>query len=121
MLHFNVAGANANTVSLISVVYHVSGSLTGSSPAGTGEIDSSLTFGFGNLVRNSRVDPNTANIPIISSEHASGWSNYAFTQDVAGGGYVFTGTYAITGATADLGVYEYLSCSGGAGSVRGVR
>ncbi|MDQ6700453.1 MAG: PEP-CTERM sorting domain-containing protein [Acidobacteriota bacterium] len=111
-LHFRVAGASANTVTLIPVSYAVNGTLSGSNPA-IADVQAQLVLGSASFNEAVVYGPPSF-VPVIKQQTAAGWSSYTITQ-LTPGSFIFNGLYSITGTSADLGVFEYLAGDGGAG------
>lgn len=126
LLHFYIAGATANTVTDISVSFVVDGNMTVPTPAGDsyGNLDSTLAVGNAILrdsvisSSNTGLDP-VAYTPYLKAPSGSGWVSYTVTPTgpvPAPGQFVMTGIYAITGATADIGIQGTLDAQCGLGT-----
>lgn len=110
-LHFTIAGANGSTVTLLPVTYTVTGSLTAG--GGYSSMDAQFNLGSGHLDEQASVG--ASGPPSLTQQNVSGWQSYTITQ-TGPASFTFNGVYAITGASADLGVYEYMSAYGGGGN-----
>jgi uncharacterized protein (TIGR03437 family) len=112
VLHFNVKGASAGTVTLIEITYTVQGSITGS----TGSSDIANIFQFGNAsFRDEVLGVFPTQLPHISSTNAGGWVSYDFPSQ-SPGLTVFHGVYSLTGPQTDVGVAATLTSDCGIGA-----
>jgi len=96
-LHFRIAGASADTTTLIGVSLTLGGLISGSS--GYAGVSTQLNFGNAYLVDNILASP--ASLPHISSTYAPGWSSYSFSSN-APDLITFNGVYALNGPQVDL-------------------
>jgi hypothetical protein len=117
LLHFTVAGATSLTVTDITVTYTTEGVLT---PGNTTDVAYAGVFSelqltgasFSTTISTTYVgNPETINPPSNSS---SGWVSTSITSDTPDL-VTFTGEYAVTGATQDVGIAVYMTadCQGG--------
>ncbi len=109
-LHFSVAGASAQTMTTIAVAFRVHGATTAFTPAGdsTADLSTVLQLGGGYFQANILSNGSTNYLPILSEgPPPSGWLTESLSPDLPGD-FTFHGTLALTGATQDLGIVEYL-------------
>lgn len=104
-LHFTIAGASANTVSLIGISYTLDGSILGTS--GGASIDNILQFGSATL-RDDIAALFPSQPPSIKNTQTAGWEAFSFTSNTPGL-IIFDGTYALVGPEVDLGIAATLS------------
>jgi hypothetical protein len=117
-LNFTVAGANANTVTQIGVTFTVTGSLSGTGDSlgeGGAELISGLALGNASEQFITTLNPNTGS-PTGLTDSASGWTSYLFSGATVDGGYVFTGTYQVTGSSFSVPLSFALDCSAAGGT-----
>jgi hypothetical protein len=116
VLHFNIAGASANTVSYVGVSYTVDGTI---SPGGVGDANGSIDnlFQFGTGVMDDIVHsgPNTYTPFIYSTNVNQGWASSGFSTNTPGL-MVFNATYALVGPEADVYVAGTLDVACGLGT-----
>lgn len=106
-LHFSVAGASPTTVTYIGVTFTSDGTISIVPSGANGAlIYSDATFGGGTYTSIMSAD-STCAAGCFLSEGVAGWTSYSFATDIPGN-VVFHGTYAITGASADVGVSGFL-------------
>ncbi|MBC7506281.1 MAG: PEP-CTERM sorting domain-containing protein [Sandarakinorhabdus sp.] len=109
-LHFTIAGASANTVTLIPVSFAFDGTFSANPPSPSAVLYYGFTFGNAHTYEFGDYGAgyyNGSNYPTFAFPDAagrtSGWQSSSFASyqptDTR-----FTGIYAITGATADLPV-----------------
>ena len=110
-LHFTIAGATANTVTLIPVRFAFDGTLSGGGNGSTADLLWGFSFGnasaaefgdYGAAYYNPPRYPTFA-FPEATPSRVSGWQSYSFASYTPTDTR-FTGVYAITGATADIPV-----------------
>ncbi|UAK26684.1 PEPxxWA-CTERM sorting domain-containing protein [Sphingomonas nostoxanthinifaciens] len=109
-LHFTIAGASADTVTLIPVSFSFDGKLDGTSNPSTASGELNYGFYFGNAQAYEFGDYGAGyygyngtypTFTYVSDPRVNGWESYSFTSyDPLN--TQFTGLYAITGATADI-------------------
>ncbi|QJU60914.1 PEPxxWA-CTERM sorting domain-containing protein [Sphingomonas sp. AP4-R1] len=111
-LHFTIAGASSDTVTLIPISFAFDGKLSGTNDPATASGELNYGFYFGNAQAYEFGDygagyygyNNTYPTFVFASDpRVNGWVSYSF------GSYdplntQFTGLYAIIGATADIGI-----------------
>jgi len=117
-LHFSVAGATAQTVTTIGVAFHVDGTTNAFTPAGdsTADLNMVLQLGGGFFEGNVFSGPGAGYAPILSEgPPPSGWLTESLSPD-SPGDFTFHGTLALTGASQDLGVVEYIYGNCGIGT-----
>jgi hypothetical protein len=110
-LHFAVAGAGSATVTDIGVTFTVDGSISHGSQTGPYQtVGSHLGFGGATFSSTASVSYGTDSF----TDSAANWVSYGYSSNTADD-IVFTGIYALTGASTDLGIDESLdaSCGGG--------
>ena len=110
LLTFSVAGASASTVTLVTVGFTLDGSLF-STPGGYADVRNLLYFG--NATANIRYEVNgdSALPGNLTSQRSQGnWVSFNWLSSTPSLTQ-FTGTYAITGASAVVGVYDYLQAT----------
>ncbi|MGI8743494.1 MAG: PEP-CTERM sorting domain-containing protein [Bryobacteraceae bacterium] len=111
-LHFNIAGASANTTTLIGVSYTLDGLIGGSS--GSADVTNKLQFGTAQLTDDfGAFLPSQP--PNVSATSATGWASYSFSSNTPGL-VVFNGVYALTGPRVDLGIATTLDALCGIGA-----
>jgi len=110
-LHFTVAGAGSGTVTDIGVTFAVHGTVAqGPQTQPYWNVSSQLLFGGAGF--SSALDAQVGSVTF--SDSASNWVSYGFGSNTADD-IVFEGTYALTGASTDLGIYAVLNASCGGG------
>lgn len=120
VLTFNIAGANAATVTNIVVKLQLDGSLfTPDAPAGTPSLGTRYAqvdeqFGFGTANGRVTFRQTGANLSYGSPQTLdqfvtqSGWTSYSW-DTISPGLTEFTGVYALTGTSETLGIRNYLN------------
>jgi hypothetical protein len=111
-LHFNIAGASANTVTLIGISYTLDGTITGLT--GNADVTNMLQFGTASLRDEFQALP-PVQPPHVSSTQVNGWVSSSFTSNTPGL-VVFDGVYALTGPRVDLGIEATLGALCGIGT-----
>ncbi len=117
-LHFSVGGATAQTITTIAVAFHVHGATDAFTPAGDSVaiLSTVLQLGGGYFQGNILSNGSTNYLPVLSEgPPPSGWLTESLSPD-GPGNFTFHGTLALTGATQDLGVVEYLYANCGDGT-----
>jgi uncharacterized protein (TIGR03437 family) len=112
-LHFTVSGASATTSTLIPVSFAVHGTISGG--IGNADLIAQFVFGGANFNQTVTMAANFGFIPTITHQSSSGWISASISPNSAGD-FTFSGLYAITGSTADVSIFEYLSADGGGGA-----
>ena len=120
-LHFTIAGATANTVTLVPVSFAFGATLPGTSNPANASAQLGYGFNFGNASAYEYGDYGAGyygdynNYPVFAyaaPARVSGWVSSSFASysplDTR-----FSGIYAITGATADIPIDFRLSLSAG--------
>ena len=115
-LHFVVAGATPQTMTVIGVTFDVHGGMDAFTPLGDSEggLTSVFQLGDGFFEGSVYSGPNAYTPAFTEAGQTGGWLTDYVTQN-APGEFTFHATYGLTGASQDLGVNEYLqaSCGGG--------
>jgi hypothetical protein len=102
-LTFNIAGANAGTVTPIAVRYVVDGLIV----PGVGQTGANNTlnfwFGFGNALAFGTVQQDSTNPAFVNGTQNSSWASATYTQ-LTEELIQFDGVFNVTGSSASLGV-----------------
>jgi hypothetical protein len=115
--HFTIAGATASTVTPIGVKFHLDGSMiTGIAIQGFGDLG--IVFGFGGARVTERFLLNSSTgfvATLASGSGASGWTSATYASETPSL-VEFTGTFDVTGPTADIPIslFADLQCLTGA-------
>lgn len=107
-LNFFVAGASATTSTNVGVTIALDGSFVVTSPYTGSSLRNQLTFG------NAAFSTDDGFGIVPNAHTASGWVSYLFSPDTAGN-IVFTGVYALTGASQHVDFFESLFTHSGNG------
>lgn len=113
VLTFQVAGANSSTVTNIGVTFTVDGTVTpGSYPSSN--IETEYSFKFGDGIIDYVYDNASVSNPNQIVEDGFWVSNNIMSESPSS--FIFSGVYALTGATVSLSIQELLSinCLGNA-------
>lgn len=112
-LQFSIAGATDSTVTLIGVDLTLDGHLGITDLRGEAAVQSALNFGTASTWFNARIGDGSA--AVVSSHGDAGWTSASWAINPEGN-YHFTGVYALTGATAVIGLRgSLLASAGGSG------
>ncbi len=115
-LHFSIAGADASTVTFIGVTYTIDGNFfdAGRGVEASAQVQPRLFLGNASFM--ASIDANSALAPTVDVTSAANWVSSSIspaTPDLI----TFTGVYALTGSTMDLGVQENLNAQCGGGDI----
>lgn len=118
VLHYTIAGATSSSTTDVTVEFALDGTFSASNGA-LGQVQWNMGFGTASLDTLMEADPTncagTYPTPCIYTQTRPGWVSSSFTSDTAGN-IIFTGVYAIHGATADIPVSGYLFIASGGGA-----
>jgi hypothetical protein len=113
LLTFNVAGASSSTVTDIGVTFTVDGTVSPGTSAANGGVESEYNLKLGDGTIDYVYDTGDSNPNLIPIN--DGWVSTAITSE-SPDSFVFSGVYALTGATDPLNIQMLLSlnCTGNA-------
>jgi hypothetical protein len=118
VLHYTIANATSLTTTDITVQFALDGTFSAGTSA-TGIVTWNMGFGTAHLdtlIDNDTVTcAGTSPNPCIYVQTEPGWVSTSFSSNTPGN-IVFSGVYAITGATADIPVSAYLEIANGGGA-----
>lgn len=110
-LNFSIAGATAASITHIGVTFDLEGTMTGGAYTSAA---ARLQFGTASFNTAIYGPGEPAAIPFEAHSSAAGWVSYTVSPDNSGR-VTFSGVYALSGASAQIGLFEQLRAESSGG------